>query len=61
MLRSVLERRRKAPCMSYVGLDLSRKRIDDSALDGDGVVAVEAAAPPGYLRWAILEASNARA
>src|SRR5579862_1988305 len=46
MLRSVLVRRREAPRMLYVGLDLSRKRIDYCVLDVDGLVVVEAAAAP---------------
>src|SRR5438067_5714812 len=46
MLRSVLVRRREAHRMLYVGLDLSRKRLDYCLLDEQGVVLEQAGAPP---------------
>src|SRR5215210_823952 len=42
----VLERRREAPRMLYVGLDLSRKRLDWLALDHEGQPAEIGAVPP---------------
>src|SRR6266566_4098848 len=46
MLRASLERRREAHRMLYVGLDLSRKRLDYCVVDGAGAVVEQAAAPP---------------
>src|SRR3989454_9112083 len=46
MLRTSCTRRREAPAMLYVGLDLSRKRLDWQALDREGArVAIGAVAP----------------
>src|ERR1700693_5656042 len=42
----VLERRREAHRMLYVGLDLSRKRVDYCVLDEGGAVVEQAGAPP---------------
>src|SRR6266567_8978476 len=46
MVPRVLERRREAPVMLYVGLDLSRKRLDWQALDQAGELVAVGAAPP---------------
>src|SRR2546422_3054616 len=43
---SVLERRREAHAMLYVGLDLSRKRLDFHSLDESGVAVEVGAVPP---------------
>src|SRR3954454_2203689 len=40
------KRQREAPLMLYVGLDLSRKRLDYCLLDEQGVLLEQAAAPP---------------
>src|SRR5947207_7363353 len=42
----VLARAREARCMLYVGLDLSRKRLDWQALDRDGERVSIGAVPP---------------
>src|SRR5919198_540243 len=45
MLRVSSTRRREAPRMLYVGLDLSRKRVDYCVLDERGVIVEQAASP----------------
>src|ERR671931_785069 len=46
MLRASSTRRREAPRMLYVGLDLSRKRLDYHLLDGAGETVEAGATPP---------------
>src|SRR5437879_2494615 len=46
MLRASSRRRREAPAMLYVGLDLSRKRLDWQALDREGERVQIGAVPP---------------
>src|ERR671934_2762796 len=44
--RVVVSQRREAPTVLYVGLDLSRKRLDWLALDEDGQLAANGAVAP---------------
>src|SRR5215210_7063981 len=47
-LRVSSTRRREAPRMLYVGLDLSRKRLDWQALDRQGAWIASGAVPPDH-------------